>query len=62
MLVNLVTEIAYLYRHNFATVTIFGCYIFACTLKPVLFIVIVLINLKRNVIGKPLSDSESIKT
>jgi hypothetical protein len=60
MLVNLITEIVYLFIHNFETDTIFYCYFFVCILKAIVPSVIAIVNLKRFVIGKLSIELSSI--
>ena len=52
MIANFVTEMAYLFRNKFSTVMYFSCYTIICALKIIIPSVIILVNLKRFVIGK----------
>jgi|LauGreDrversion4_2_1035121.scaffolds.fasta_scaffold182422_1 hypothetical protein len=52
MFVSVVTEYAYLFKHKFSSITFFVLYSTTCLVKLVVPLIIILISLKRNVIGK----------
>ena len=52
VIANLIVETAYLFKTKFATVTYLGCYLTTYTLKLLIPLIIVLVNLKTYVIGK----------
>ena len=59
MVANLGTEIAYLFKHHFASLTYFVSYLVILALKFILPVCIALINLKQNVFAKyPTLDSQ----
>ena len=52
MIANVITEYAYLFKHQFSSVTFFILYVVTCAIKVLLPFLIILISLRRNVIGK----------
>lgn len=52
MLLNVVTEYAYLFKHKFSSITFFIMYSVTCLLKLALPVLLVLIGFKSKVIGK----------
>jgi hypothetical protein len=52
MFVSVVTEYAYLFKHKFSSMTFFIMYSTTCLVKLVVPLLIILITLKRSVIGK----------
>jgi hypothetical protein len=52
MLLNVITEYAYLFKHKFSSMTYFIMYSVVCFLKLAVPFVIILVSYKKKVIGK----------
>jgi hypothetical protein len=57
MIANTATEMAYLFRNKFASVALFTSYVVFCVLKITFPVIVIIINLKCFVIGKPPAET-----